>query len=201
MLTTRSLHFRRGPCTVSSWNKPCVSLLKGNNILTLYKTWIKIINVHSMDINMTWFADIKTFFTDRGTSASFKHMWTLLLTTFFFFYVYSYNPTVRRLVWTHQEKKKTNLCYFREGILAHQVQVIGDAQLGFEVISLKCETCKRKEKSEIMPKMPGHVLSLPKNQQVNKSFYCWFGQATNTLSNETLQVFLDAHVYLPTLTP
>lgn len=146
-----------------------------------------------MNINVTWFADIKTFFTDRGTSASFKHMWILLLTTFFFFYVYSYNPTVRRLVWTHQEKKKTNLCYFREGILAHQVQVIGDAQLGFEVMNLKRETCKRKETSEIMLKMPGHVLFLPKNQQVNISFYCWFVQATNTLgspveSSETLQV-------------
>ena len=49
-------------------------VIKGNNILTLYKTWIKIINVQSMDINMTWFADIKTFFIDRGTSASFKCM-------------------------------------------------------------------------------------------------------------------------------
>jgi len=50
-----------------------------------------------MDINMTWFADIKTFFIDWGTSASFKCMWILLLTTFFFFYVNLYNPTVRRL--------------------------------------------------------------------------------------------------------
>ena len=50
-----------------------------------------------MDISMTWFADIKTFFIDRGTSASFKCLWILLLSTFFFFYVYLYNPTVRRL--------------------------------------------------------------------------------------------------------
>ena len=120
-----SLHFRRGPCTVSSWNKPCVSLLKGNNILTLYKTWIKIINVHSMDINMTWFADIKTFFTDRGTSASFKHMWTLLLTTFFFFYVYSYNPTVRRLVWTHQEKKKKTYVILEKVYLHIKYKLLG----------------------------------------------------------------------------
>ena len=169
---------------------------------------------------MTWFTDIKTFFIDRGTSASFKCMWILLLTTFFFFNVYLYNPTVRRLealpgggshvaclnfktsrvgvykclslivsfavtVIIGREmlslvaisfyapsllfgtcrlleftlpgpqvslnspgEKKPNLSYFREGAPAHQVHFIRDAQLGFEVMSLKCETCRRKEKSE-----------------------------------------------------
>ena len=187
-----------------------------------------------MDINMTWFADIKTFFIDRGTSASFKCLWILLLSTFFFFYVYLYNPTVRRLealpgkggggpmspVWILKRlvsvfinachllsalpslsqfsrgrlslvvisfyalagpqvslnspgEKKPNLCYFREGVPAHHVHVIGDAQLGFEVMSLKCETCKRKEKSEIMPKMPGHVLSLPKKGEHKFLLLIW----------------------------
>ena len=45
-------------------------------------------------------------------------------------------------------EKKPNLSYFREGAPAHQVHFIGDAQLGFEVMSLKCEIRRRKEKSE-----------------------------------------------------
>ena len=170
---------------------------------------------------MTWLADIKTFSIDRWTSASFKCMWILFLTTFFFFYAYLYNPTVRRLealpggggsyvaclnfktsrVGVYKclslivsftvtvvigrgrlslvaisfyalslvfgpcrlseftlvgpqvslnspGEKKPTLSYFREGAPAHQVHFTGDAQLGFEFMSLKCETCRRKEKSE-----------------------------------------------------
>ena len=149
-----------------------------------------------MNINVTWFADIKTFFIDRGsTSASFKCVWILFLTTFFFFYVYLYNPTVRRLVWTHLEKNKQTYVILERVYLHIKYKLLGMLSWVLRLWTWSARlTCKRKETSEIMLKMPGHVLFLPKNQQVNISFHCWFGQATNTLgrpveSSETLQLF------------
>ena len=69
-------------------------------------------------------------------------------------------------------EKKPNLSYFREDAPAHQVNFIGDAQLGFDVMSLKCKTCKRKEKSEKNAKNARSCSFSSKNQWVNISFYC-----------------------------
>ena len=201
---------------------------------------------------MTWSADIKTFFIDRGTSASFKCMWILLLTTFFFSYVYLYNPTVRRLealpgggggshvACLNFKTSRVSVYKCLSLIVSFTVNVvIGQGRLSlvaisFYALSLLFGPCRLSEFTLAGPqvslnspgeknqtylilervhlhikyillgmlswvlrlwawsarhaggrkrvkKMPGHVLFLPKNQWVNISFYCWFGQATNTL--------------------